>query len=87
VLYADEISDTFSDLIRGITVGSSPTDPGVVVLRGTSLATSDLYHSKRGEVAYGSQGARFQYTLLGFGRRVDFETWTRTTNERGEESR
>jgi len=83
VLYADEISDTFSDLIRGITVGSSPTDPGVVVLRGTSLATSDLYHSKRGEVAYGSQGARFQYTLLGFGRRVDFETLDEDYDERG----
>lgn len=83
MLYADEISDTFSDLIRGITVGSSPTDPGVVVLRGTSLGTSDLYHSKRGEVAYGSQGARFQYTLLGFGRRVDFETLDEDYDERG----
>src|SRR5262249_34823346 len=34
-VYADEISDTFSDLVRGINLTSSPTDPGVVVLRGT----------------------------------------------------
>src|SRR5215472_1088121 len=83
VLYADEISDTFTDLIRGVTQGSSPTDPGVVVLQGTSFATADLYHSQRAELAYGSQGARFQYTLLGYGRRVDFQTLDEDYDERG----
>lgn len=82
-LYADEISDTFSDLIRGVTQGSSPTDPGVVVLQGTSFATADLYHSQRAEIAYGSQGSRFQYTLFGSGRRVDFQTLDEDYDERG----
>ena len=82
-LYVDEISDTFSDLIRGINQSSSPTDPGVVVLQGTSLGTADLYHSKRGELGYGSQGSRFQYTFLGFARKVDFETLNEDYDERG----
>jgi hypothetical protein len=83
MLYADEISDTFSDLIRGVTEVASPSDPGVVVLQGTSFATADLYHSQRAEVAYGSQGSRFQYSLLGYGRRVDFQTLDEDYDERG----
>src|SRR5215472_15855087 len=83
VLYADEISDTFSDMLRGISQVSSPSDGGAVVLHGTNFATADLYHSKRGEVGYSNQGARFQYTLVGYGRRVDFETLDEDYDERG----
>lgn len=83
LLYADEISDTYSDVIRGINNSSSPADSGVVVLQGTTFGTADIYHSKRGELGYGNQGARFQYTLLGYGRTVDFQTLDEDYDERG----
>lgn len=82
ISYSDEISDTYSDLIRGITTQSSaPVDPPAVVIQG--LATADLYHSKRGEVDYLNQNARFQYALQGWARKVDFETLDEDYNEKG----
>jgi hypothetical protein len=72
--YSDEISDTYSDLIRGVTLSGVPLDPGVAVIQAGGLATTDLYHSTRGELAFLNQGPHFQYTLLGYGRKVDFQT-------------
>lgn len=78
--YSDEISDTYSDLLRGITLAGVPTDPAAVVVQG--LATADLYHSKLGSAAYLNQGGRFQYTLLATGRKVDFATLNEDYEER-----
>jgi hypothetical protein len=78
--YSDEISDTYSDLLRGITLTVVPTDPAAVVVQG--LATADLYHSKLGTAAYLNQGGRFQYTLLATGRKVDFATLDEDYDER-----
>jgi len=80
VSYSDEISDTYSDLLRGVTLSAVPADPAAVVLQG--LATGDFYHSKLGSVTYGSQGGRFQYTLVALGRRVDFATLDQDYDER-----
>lgn len=81
ISYSDEISDTFSDLIRGVTVAGMPTDPGVVIVQG--LATADLYHSKLGTAAFLNQGGRFQYTLLATGRKVNFATLEEDYEEKG----
>lgn len=81
ISYSDEISDTYSDLLRGVTLASVPTDPAAVIIQG--LATADLYHSKLGSIAYLNQGGRFQYTLLGLGRKVDFATLDEDYDERG----
>ncbi|HET7766964.1 MAG TPA: hypothetical protein VFK92_17905 [Burkholderiales bacterium] len=78
--YSDEISDTYSDLLRGVTLTVVPTDPAAVVVQG--LATADLYHSKLGTAAYLNQGGRFQYTLLALGRKVDFATLDEDYEER-----
>ncbi|HKW39221.1 MAG TPA: hypothetical protein VJO54_15590 [Burkholderiales bacterium] len=78
--YSDEISDTYSDLLRGVTLAGIPTDPGVVLIQG--VATADLYHSKLGSAAYLNQGGRFQYTLLAVGRKVDFATLDQDYEER-----
>lgn len=79
--YSDEISDTYSDLIRGITLSAVPTDPAVVIIQG--LATADIYHSKQGSLAYVNQGGRFQYGFVGLGRKVDFATLDEDYDERG----
>ncbi len=81
ISYSDEISDTYSDLLRGVTVAGIPTDPGVVIIQG--LATADLYHSKLGTAAFLNQGGRFQYTLLASGRKVNFATLEQDYEEKG----
>jgi hypothetical protein len=81
ISYSDEISDTYSDLLRGVTLAGLPTDPGVVIIQ--SVATADLYHSKLGTAAFLNQGGRFQYTLVGLGRKVDFATLDEDYEERG----
>jgi hypothetical protein len=81
--YSDEISDTYTDLIRGISLSTAPTDPGPVVLQGTALGTADVYHSQRAELAFLNNSARFPYTLLGYGRKIDFATLDEDYNERG----
>jgi hypothetical protein len=81
VTYSNEISDTYSDLIRGVTLTAAPLDPGVVVLQG--LATADLYHSELATAAYINQDGRFQYTVLALGRKVDFATLDEDYDEKG----
>ena len=78
--YSDQISDTYSDLLRGITLAGVPNDPAAVVVQG--LATAALYHSKLGSAAYLNQGGRFQYTLVATGRKVDFATLDEDYEER-----
>jgi hypothetical protein len=81
ISYSDEISDTYSDLLRGVTLAAVPADPAAVIIQG--LATADVYHSKLGSIAYANQGGRFQYTLVGLGRKIDFATLDQDYDERG----
>lgn len=74
VILSDQISDTFSDLIAGVTSSTAPTDPGAVAINVTPFATDDLYRSKRGEIDYLGDNGRLVYTLQTYGRQVDFET-------------
>jgi len=72
---SDQISDTYSDLIRGVTSSTAPVDTSVaVVVPGANFASGDLYHSKRGDLAYVNNDGRFGYTLQTYERRVDFMT-------------
>ena len=80
---ADQISDTYSDLIAGVTRSTAPSDTGVAAFSGTTLASGDLYRSKRGDFAYTNNDGRLQYTLQVYGRRVDFETLDQDYQERG----
>lgn len=87
VSYSNEISDTYSDLLRGVTGLGAPTDPAAAVIQGntglaTGLATADLYKSILGTAAYLNQGGRFQYTLLALGRKVNFATLDQDYNEK-----
>jgi hypothetical protein len=84
--YSDQISDTYSDLIAGI-AGSSgtlaPTESPVFLIQGTGTATSDFYHSKRGDLSFSSRGGDIEYTLTPYKRLVDFQTLDQDYNEVG----
>jgi hypothetical protein len=73
--YADQISDTYSDQIRGIASSQAPSDAGVVGAGATNFGTGDLYHTKRGELGFSNRAESLDYTLLGYARRVDFFTF------------
>jgi putative beta-barrel porin BBP2 len=89
--YSDQISDTYSDLIRGATGTSATTgsgspssqEPGVALIAGDAFANGDLYHSKLGTFGLVNQGAGFEYTLQAFGRTVDFDTLDQDYDEIG----
>jgi len=78
---SDQISDTYSDQIAGSAVSTAPREGGVATP--TATASGDLYHSKRGDLGYVNIGGRFEYTLLGYARRVDFETLDQDYHEGG----
>jgi hypothetical protein len=80
---SDQISDTYTDLIAGATGSTAPRDAGVVALSGTTIASGDLYHSKRGDLAYTNNDGRLGYTLQAYGRHVDFETLHQSYQEKG----
>lgn len=72
VLYSQQVSDTFSDLLLGVISSTAPRDPPVVVPASPTFASAELYRSQRGELAYSNSDGRFAYTLQGYGRRIDF---------------
>ncbi|MGC2518191.1 MAG: outer membrane beta-barrel protein [Burkholderiales bacterium] len=78
---SDQISDTYSDQIAGVVSLTAPMETGVATTNGA--ASGDLYHSERGYLAYANIGGRFEYTLQGYTRRVDFETLDQDYHEGG----
>jgi len=70
--FADQLSDTYSDVIAGISGSTAPRETGIITVVATPFATADLYHSKRGDLGYSYNGTRFSYSLRAGGRRVDF---------------
>jgi hypothetical protein len=80
---SDQISDTYTDLIAGVVSSTAPRETGVVALSGSAFASGDLYHSKRGDLAYVNNDGRFGYTLQAYGRRVDFVTLSQDYHEKG----
>jgi len=83
VALTDQVSDTYTDLLAGVTNPTAPRETPVVVFNGSNLATGDLYHSRRGELEYSNDDGRFGYTLQGYARNVDFETLDQDYQEKG----
>jgi hypothetical protein len=81
--FSDQTSDTYTDLIRGVTSATTPTDSGAVLVQSADLARGDLYHSKRGDLAYVNNDGHFAWTLQAYWRRVDFETLDQDYRENG----
>jgi hypothetical protein len=87
---ADQISDSATDLIRGVTSVTSPTTTATPTetaaaapITGSNVTTGDVYRSQRGEVTYIAQSGRTGYTLQGYARRVDYATLNQDYREAG----
>lgn len=78
---AEEYSETSSDLLKGVTSTTAPTD---AARRGTTDAvTNDIYYSKSGDLTYTNQDGIFGYNLRGYARRVDYQQLLQDYDERG----
>jgi hypothetical protein len=86
LLLTDQISDTYSDLIRA---AITPTTTGIqadavaVPFTVANAAAGDVYHSQRGEFAYLRRGEPLGYTLQAYAQRVDYNTLPQDYRERG----
>jgi hypothetical protein len=81
ISYLSRYSDTFSDMIQGLT---NPTVPGETAqVIGVDVLTSDLYYSQRGEIVYSSDDGRVVYGLRGYARQVDYEALNLDFDELG----
>ena len=87
---SDQISDTATDLIRGVAQATSTLTPATpfesaaaVPLAGSNVTTGDLYRSQRGELIYVARGRRIEYNLQGYTRRVNFVTLDQDYREGG----
>ena len=87
---SDQISDTATDLIRGVARVTSTMTPATpfesaaaVPLTGSNVATGDVYRGRRGELIYVTQGGRIGYNVQGYARRVDFVTLEQNYREVG----
>jgi len=79
--YVNQYSDTFTDTLRGVT---SATVPGeAVLLPGTDVISGDIYHNRRGELAYvnGQPDSSMAYALRGYVRRIDYQQQTSYDND------
>ena len=90
LVLADQISDSATDLIRGVTSVTSPTTiatpseaAAAAPITGSNVTTGDVYRSQRGEVTYIAQSGRTGYTLQGYVRRVDYATLDQDYREAG----
>jgi hypothetical protein len=81
--YVDQVSDTYTDMLAGLS-GSTVGREGVLAPTAVNIATSDLYDAKTGVLAYVNKGAgRFDFTLQGRRRQVDFVTLDQDYHENG----
>jgi hypothetical protein len=79
LVLSDQISDSWTDFIRGVPSATSPMTTTIPIeeaaaapLAGSNVATGDVYRSQRGEMTYIAQSGRAGYTLRGYARRVDY---------------
>jgi hypothetical protein len=82
LLLSDQISDSATDLIRGLATAVNtammpviPTEAAAAApAGGSNVATADIYHSRRGELTYILRRGRLDSALQGYTRRVDYVT-------------
>lgn len=82
VSFAEEYSDTGSDLLGTVTIPTQPTG-GVPSTPATIVAQGDAYYSKRGDLAYVNQGGHFGIDLRGYARSIDYQTLNQDFDEHG----
>jgi hypothetical protein len=80
---SDQYSDTYSDMIKGVTSSTAPADTGAGGPHGPDFANGDLYRSRRSDLAFTNSDGRFGYTLQAYGRHIDFVTLPQDFRENG----
>lgn len=81
--YVDQVSDTYTDMLAGLSASTIGRE-AVLAPTAVNIATSDLYDAKTGVLAYVNKGAgRFDFTLQGRRRQVDFATLDQDYHETG----
>jgi hypothetical protein len=86
IFLADQISDTYSDMIPDFSVPTLPSIRGEAAAAPLTVSTftqPDLYHSRRGELTYSSRGEFFIYSLGGHLRSVDYQNLEQDYKEKG----
>ncbi len=86
VSLADQFSDTYSDTVTAFSISTMPAIQGETVAAPLAVANTtagDVYHSRRGELAYANRGERFGYSLQGYVRRVDYANIPQDYSEKG----
>jgi hypothetical protein len=91
LLLSDQISDSATDLIRGLPYAANtammPVIPAEAVaavpLGGSNVATTDIYRSQRGELTYVMRSGHIEFSLQGYTRRVDYVTLDQDYSEAG----
>jgi hypothetical protein len=81
VVFADQISDTANDLLRGVLTANTITPPTApfeaaasAPLAGSNVGAEDLYRSQRAEMTYVFQDGRLGYEVQAHTRRVNYVT-------------
>ena len=86
IFLADQISDTYSDMIPDFSVPTLPSIRGEAAaapLTVSSFFQPDIYHSRRSEFTYTTQSEFFLYSLQGHLRNVDYKTLDQDYKEKG----
>ncbi|HZF20111.1 MAG TPA: hypothetical protein VE008_10430 [Burkholderiales bacterium] len=86
LLYSENYSDTYTDLLGQVRSVMTPAEQAPLApLPGTVATTQDpnLYFSRRGDVNYVEQGDRLGYSVRGYYRSVDYLTLPQDYYERG----
>jgi hypothetical protein len=86
IVFADQISDTYSDTIQDLSIPTLPSIRGEAAatpLTVTNFAIPDIYHSRRSELVYSDRTDYVSYSLQGHVRRVDYENLPEDYSERG----
>jgi hypothetical protein len=91
LLLSDQISDSATDLIRGLATAVNtammpviPTEAAAAApAGGSNVATTDIYRSQRGELTYVMRRGRIESSLQGYARRVDYVTLDQDYSEAG----
>ncbi len=86
ILLADQISDTYSDTIQDFSIPTLPSIRGEVAavpLSTGNFFQPDIYHSRRADLTYESQGGFLGYLVQGYLRSVDFATLPQDYSEKG----
>lgn len=83
VFLTDHISDTYSDTVQVFSIPIVQEEAAAAPLVSASVSTAELYHSRRGNLAYAKRADPLGFDLQAYVRRVDYLSVPQDYDERG----